>query len=128
MKPKLLKTKADHRAALARIDALMEAAPGSPNEEELELWSLLVDRYEEERFRIDPPDPVDAIRFRMEQRGMQPADLRQFLGGKSRVSEVLNHKRPLSIAMIRALHAGLGIPAEVLVQEGQASYPGGGRA
>jgi HTH-type transcriptional regulator/antitoxin HigA len=122
MKPKLIKTPAEHRAALIRVESLMDAPPGSSEEEELELWSLLIEKYDDEHFRIDPPDPVEAIRFRMEQQGMKPIDLRRFLGGKSKVSEVLNHKRPLSLSMIRALHAGLKIPTEVLVQETQASY------
>ncbi len=95
----------------------MDAKLGSAMEEELELWSLLVDRYEAEHFPIDLPDPVEAIKFRMEQEGLRQKDLERFFPGKNRVSEVLNHKRPLSIGMIRALHRGLGIPAEVLLRE-----------
>ena len=93
------------------------AADGTPEEEELELWALLVERYEEENFPMDIPDPVEAIKFRMEQEGLRQKDLEKFFPGKSRVSEILNHKRALSIGMIRALHRGLGIPAEVLIRE-----------
>jgi HTH-type transcriptional regulator/antitoxin HigA len=117
MKPKILKTKKDYEKALDYVASLMDAEPGSSGEEELELWSLLVERYEDEHFPIDVPDPVDAIRFRMEQEGLRQKDLEKFFPGKSRVSEVLNRKRPLSLRTIRALHRGLGIPAEVLLKE-----------
>jgi len=117
MKPKVIKTPEEHAAALARVESLMDAKPGTRLEEELELWSLLVERYEEEHFPIDLPDPVEAIKFRMEQEGLRQKDLEKYFPGKNRVSEVLNHKRPLSIGMIRALHRGLGIPAEVLLRE-----------
>ncbi len=122
MKPKVIKSSKDHESALSRIAQLMDAAPGSAAEEELELWSLLVEKYEEDNFPIDLPDPIEAIRFRMEQDGLRPVDLKPFLRSKSRISEVLNHKRPLSLAMIRSLSAGLKIPAEVLVRETQAEY------
>lgn len=117
MRPKIIKTEEEYRVALARVEALMEAKPGSPKEEELELWALLVERYEQEHFPIDLPDPVEAIKFRMEQEGLQRKDLVKYFPGKNRMSEVLNHKRPLSISMIRALHRGLGIPAEVLLRK-----------
>lgn len=117
MNPRILKTEDDYQAALDRVEALMYAKPGSANEEELELWSLLVERYEQEQFPIDLPDPVEAIKFRMEQEGLRQKDLEKFFPGKNRVSEVLNRKRPLSIGMIRSLHRGLGIPAEVLLRE-----------
>ncbi len=117
MKPKIIKTEAEYTEALARVESLMDAKPGTAKEEELELWSLLVERYEQEHFPIDLPDPVEAIKFRMEQEGLQQKDLVQYLPGKNRVSEVLNHKRRLSIGMIRALHQGLRIPAEVLLRE-----------
>jgi HTH-type transcriptional regulator / antitoxin HigA len=115
MKPKIIKTKEEYTQALARVESLMSAKPGTSNEEELELWSLLVERYEQENFPIDMPDPVEAIKFRMEQEGLQQKDLVKYFPGKNRVSEVLNYKRPLSIGMIRALHRGLRIPAEVLL-------------
>ena len=115
MKPKILKTKDEYEAALAHVEALMEAKPGSLKEEELELWSLLVERYEKAHFPIDFPDPVEAIKFRMEQEGLRQKDLAKILPGKNRVSEVLHRKRSLSLGMIRSLHRSLGIPAEVLI-------------
>ena len=120
MEIKIIKTEAEYEAALARIETLMDAAPESPEEEELELLALLVEKYEDEQFPFDLPDPVEAIRFRMEQEGLEPKDMVKYLGSQSKVSEVLNRRRPLSLAMIRSLHEGLGIPAEVLLQE-----PGG---
>ena len=120
MKPKVLKTEKDYKLALARIESLVEG--GRANEAELELWAVLVEKYEEGRYPIGTPDPIEAIRFRMEQAGLQPADMQRYLQSKSKVSEILNRKRPLSLLMIRALHNGLKIPAEVLVQESQAPY------
>ena len=117
MKPKVLKTEADYQEALAYLETLMDAQPGTPEVEELELFSILVEKYEEEHYPIDLPDPVAAIEFRMDQQGLTRKDLERYIGKQNRVSEVLNRKRPLSIGMIRALHAGLGIPAEVLLQE-----------
>jgi HTH-type transcriptional regulator/antitoxin HigA len=115
MKAKVLKTEHEHKAALAYIERLMDQP--APDEAELELWSLLVETYEETHFPIAKPAPVEAIRFRLEQSDAKPADLIAYLGTKSRVSEVLSGKRPLSLAMIRALHQGLKIPAEVLIEE-----------
>jgi HTH-type transcriptional regulator/antitoxin HigA len=120
MKAKIIKTDRDHQAALAHVARLLDQA--SPDEAELELWSLLIETYEEARFPIAVPDPIEAIRFRMDQAGLQPAGLLPYLQSKSKVSEVLNRKRPLSLSMIRALHRGLKIPAEVLVQEPAAPY------
>jgi HTH-type transcriptional regulator / antitoxin HigA len=120
MKPKVLKTERDYKAALAYIERLMDQP--SPDQAELELWSLLVEKYEEERFPIATPDPIEAIRFRMDQAGLQSTDLHPYLQSKSKVSEVMNRRRPLSLSMIRALHRGLKIPAEVLVQEPAAPY------
>ena len=117
MKARVIKTRAEYQAALARIEKLMDAAPNTPRGDELELLSLLVHDYEEKKFPIDKPDPVVAIRFRMEQHGLAPKDLVPFLGSRSRVSEVLAGKRSLSLKMIRALVAGLGIPAESLLGE-----------
>ena len=122
MKPKILKTESEYEQALEVVDSLMEAAPGSPEEDELELWSLLVEQYEDTHHPIDPPDPIEAIKFRMEQLGLEQKDLTQYIPAKSKVSEVLNRKRPLSLGMIRALHEHLGISAEVLVQEPQVPY------
>jgi HTH-type transcriptional regulator/antitoxin HigA len=117
MQPKILKTEADHRTALAHIDSLMSSAPGTPEADELELWVHLVEEYEEKTSPIPLPDPIEAIRFRMEQQGLKQKDLIPFIGSTSKVSEVMNGKRPLSIAMIRQLHEGLGIPAEVLISD-----------
>jgi HTH-type transcriptional regulator/antitoxin HigA len=122
MQPKLIKTTHAYQEALRRVEHLMDAAPGSADEEELELWSLLIDRYEQDHFPIDFPDPIDAIKFRMEQEGLRQKDLQPFLPSKSRVSEILNRKRGLSLGMIRSLHRGLGIPVEVLVREPQGPY------
>jgi len=119
MKAKVIKTAPEYAAALARIDKLMDAKANTPQGEELELLSLLVHEYEENVFPIDKPDPVTAIRFRMEQQGLKPKDLVPFLGSRSRVSEVLSGRRALSLKMIRSLVSGLGIPAEVLVGEGE---------
>ncbi|MFA6959675.1 MAG: transcriptional regulator [Opitutaceae bacterium] len=115
MKAKVLKTDREYKAALAYIERLMEQS--TPDEAELDLWSLLVENYEEAHFPIAKPDPVEAIRFRLEQSDSKPSDLLPYLGTKSRVSEVMSGKRPLSLAMIRALHHGLKIPAEVLIEE-----------
>ena len=117
MEPKVLKTEADYEAALAYMETLMDAAPGSPEEEALEIFALLIDTYEQAHHPIDLPDPIEAIIFRMEQQGLRQKDMVPYLGSQSKVSEVLNRKRPLSLTMIRALHEGLGIPAEVLLQE-----------
>jgi len=117
---KIIRNEMDYHSALAHLSTLMEAAPGTPEGDELELVSLLLENYEKENFPIGLPDPIEAIKFCMEQQGLTRKDLEQYIGSQSKVSEVLNKKRPLSLAMIRALHAGLGIPAEVLLRE-----PGG---
>jgi len=120
MKPKVIKTESDYAAVLARIGQLMDARRNTPQGDELELLSLLVHDYEEKVFPMDKPDPIEAIRFRMEQQGLKPTDLVPFLGSRSRVSEVLSGRRNLTLKMIRALVGGLGIPAEVLLgQSGQ---------
>ena len=117
MKPKVIKTEAEYQAALSKVESLMDTGPGSSAEADLELWSLLVENYESAHFPIDTPDPVEAIRFRMEQQSLRAVDMMPFFKSKSRVSEVLSRKRALTLAMIRALSAGLRIPAEVLVRE-----------
>lgn len=116
MKPKVIKTEAEHKAALARIDRIFDARPGTPKGDELELLLLLVETFEERAYPIDPPDPIDALRFRMEQQGLEPKDLVPYIGSKSKVSEVLSGRRPLSLAMIRRLVAGLDLPAEVAIR------------
>lgn len=117
MKPKIIKSEKTYEEALALVETLMDAKPGSKQEEELELWSLLIEQYEKEHHPIEDPDPIEAIRFRMDQLGLHRKDLEPFIGQKSKVSEVLNRKRPLSLPMIRSLHSYLGIPAAVLVRE-----------
>lgn len=115
--PRLIKTDEEHEAALARIEELMGAKRGTPEGDELELRVKLVELYEEERHPIEAPNPVDAIRFRMDQAGLSQQDLVPLIGSRGRVSEVLSGKRQLSLRMIRALHSGLGIPAESLITE-----------
>jgi HTH-type transcriptional regulator/antitoxin HigA len=117
MIPKVIKMEKDYKSALARINDLMEADPGTPEGEELELLVTLVELYEKAKYPIDLPDPVEAIKFRMEQLGLRQKDLIPFIGSRSKVSEVLSRQRPLSIAMIRKLNAGLGLPAEILLRE-----------
>ncbi|MEN9812813.1 MAG: hypothetical protein RL479_1499 [Verrucomicrobiota bacterium] len=116
MPPKAIKSAAAHAAALARVESLMDAAPGSPAETELEVWSILIEKYEEEHFPVSAPDPIAAIEFRMEQLGLTRTDLLRHIPSRSKVSEVLSRRRPLSLQMIRSLHAGLRIPADVLLQ------------
>ncbi len=117
MKAKVIKTNAEYEATLARIEKLMDTGPDTPLGDELELLSLLVEDYEKKTFPIERPDPLAAIRFRLEQQGLTQRDLVRFLGSRSRVSEVLAGKRRLSLKMIRALVAGLNIPAELLIGE-----------
>lgn len=123
MKPKMIKNETDYQAALAHLEALMDAQPGTPEEEELELFAMLIETYEQVVFPIGLPDPVSAIQFRMEQQGLKRKDLEPYIGSQSKVSEVFSGKRPLSLAMIRALHAGLDIRAEVLLQKPEKPLP-----
>lgn len=122
MKPKILKSESDYEDALKVVDSLMDAEPGSADEDDLELWSMLVEQYESVHYPVDPPDPIEAIKFRMEQLDLDQKDLREFIPTKSKISEVLNRKRPLSLSMIRALNTHLGISAEVLVREPEGIY------
>jgi HTH-type transcriptional regulator/antitoxin HigA len=117
MVPKVIKTEKDYESTLARINDLMDADLGTPEGDELELLVTLVEVYEKAKHPIGLPDPVEAIKFRMEQLGLKQKDLILHIGSRSKVSEVLSRQRPLSIAMIRKLNAGLGIPAEILLQE-----------
>jgi HTH-type transcriptional regulator/antitoxin HigA len=117
MKPGIIKNEEMYEKALAYVESLMDAKPGSKQEEELELWALLIEQYEKDHYPIGDPDPIEAIRFRMDQLGLKQKDLKDFIGQKSKVSEVMNHKRPLSLPMIRSLSAHLGIPAAVLIRE-----------
>ena len=111
-----IKTKADHRAALKEIERLMDAKPGTPAGDRLEVLTTLVERYESQHEPVDPPHPVDALLYYMESRGLTRRDLEQYLGSRARVAEVLNRRRPLTIDMIRKLNGGLGISAEVLIR------------
>lgn len=117
MKPKLIKNKTDYKAALTRIDELFDAVPRTPEGDELELLATLVELYETKSMPVELPDPLTAIRFRMEQQGLKPKDLAPYIGSASKVSEVLSGRRSLSLSMIRNLVTGLGIPAEVLLQK-----------
>jgi HTH-type transcriptional regulator/antitoxin HigA len=112
---KPIKTKKDYRKALVNIQRLMDAKPHSPEEELLEILSILVEKYEEEHFPIGNPTPIEAIRFRMDQLDFSNADLAEILGGENRVSEIMNKKRKLSLRMIRNLCYQWNIPAEVLI-------------
>ena len=112
-----IKTKADHRTALKEIERLMDSAkPGSAAGDRLEVLTTLVDRYESEHEPIEPPDPIEALLYHMESRGLARRDLEQYLGSRARVAEVLNRRRALTIDMIRKLHEGLGISADVLIR------------
>lgn len=112
-----IRSDADHAAALRRIDELMDAGAGTPEADELDVLTTLVEAYEDRHFPIADPDPLAAIQFRMEQLGLTRKDLEPLLGSRGRVSEVLNGRRALSLQMIRRLHRELGIPLESLVSE-----------
>lgn len=111
-----VKTRADHRAALKAIETLMTARPGTPDGDRLDVLTTLVERYEEQVDTIEPPDPIDALHYHMESRGLTRRDLEPFIGSRARVAEVLNRRRALTIEMIRRLHEGLGISADVLIR------------
>jgi HTH-type transcriptional regulator/antitoxin HigA len=113
---KPIRTEADYEAALAKIEELFEAEPNTPDGDRLDVLSTLIEAYEEEHYPIAAPDPIEAIYYYMESRGLSRKDLEPYVGSRARVSEILNKKRPLSLPMIRKLHKGLGIPAEVLIQ------------
>jgi len=113
---KPIRTAADHRNALKEVERLWGARLGTPDGDRLDVLATLIDAYEDVHFPMDPPDPIDAIKFRMEQQGLTRKDLEPIFGTRTRVAEVLNRRRGLSIAMIRKLNAKLGIPAEVLIR------------
>jgi len=115
MEAKLIKTEEDYNAALTRIDALFDAVPGSKDFDEVELLMALVAMYEEKHYKIDAPDPIEAIKFRMEQMNMKRTDLAPYIGSRARVSEILNKQRNLTLAMIKKLHKDFGVPAESLL-------------
>jgi HTH-type transcriptional regulator/antitoxin HigA len=113
---KPIRTEADYRAALAELERLWGARSATPEGDRLDVLATLIDAYEAEHDPIDPPDPIEAIRFRMEQQGLTRKDLERVLGTRTRVSEILNRRRGLSIGMIRRLHTELGISADVLIR------------
>jgi HTH-type transcriptional regulator/antitoxin HigA len=119
MAVKIIKTDEQYGEAIAELESLIEQDPaeGSPERDEIEVLSLLLERYEVQRFDIGLPDPIDAIKYRMAQQNLSQRDLVPFIGGRSKVSEVLSRRRPLTLAMIRALHRGMEIPARVLLQD-----------
>lgn len=119
---KPIKTKGDYDKALTRLDAIFDAKAGTKEGDELEVLGILIDNYEKEKFPIDFPDPVEAIKFRMEQLGYSQNDLAKIVGLKSRASEILNKKRKLNLEMIRSLHKRLDIPTEVLIQNYRVHY------
>jgi HTH-type transcriptional regulator/antitoxin HigA len=117
MNVKPIKSKKSYQEALDRIDIIFDSGPGTPQGDELEILSILIDHYEKEHFPVDFPDPVEAIKFRMEQLGMKQKDLADMVGNKSRVSEILNRKRKLTLDMVRKISESLSIPTEVLIRE-----------
>ena len=114
MNIKPIKTEHDYTNTLSKIESLMDAKPNTPQMDELEVLTTLVEAYEEQHYKIESPDPIEAIKFRMEQEGLKQKDLITIVGSKSRVSEILNKKRKLTIEMIRNLHKQLHIPIESL--------------
>lgn len=114
---KAIKSENDYENALERLKSIFQADADTPNGDEAEVLSILIEKYEDEHYPIGMPDPIEAIKFRMEQMGMNQKDLAEVIGFTSRVSEILNRKRKLTLNMIRKLSATLQIPTEVLVQE-----------
>jgi HTH-type transcriptional regulator / antitoxin HigA len=115
MNIQVIKTDADYEKALLRFEKLFDATEDSPEGEEAEILSILIEKYEEDHFPIESPDPVEAIKFRMEQKNMTNSELAEIIGYKSRVSEILNRKRKLTLSMIKQLHNKLNIPYEALI-------------
>ena len=116
-----IKTKRDHLRALKEIERLMDAKRGTPEGDRLDVLVTLVEAWEAKHYPIDLPDPVEAIKYHMEHKGLEPRDLIPFIGSRNRVYEVLNRKRPLTLRMVWQLHRGLGIPAESLIKVGKAA-------
>ena len=117
MNVNVIETEQEYEAILERIDMLLDAPSGSAESKELELLSILVDDYESKHYEIDQPDPIEAILFQLEQLSLTRKDLEKCIGPRGRVSDILNHKRKLTIPMIRKLNKYLHIPAEVLIQD-----------
>ena len=111
-----IKTKRDYTRALKEVEGLMDAGRGTPEGDRLDVLVTLVEAWEAKHYRIDLPDPVEAIKYHMENQALEPKDLVPYIGGRNRVYEVLNYKRPLTLKMIWRLHQGLGIPAESLIK------------
>src|ERR1700757_4308032 len=118
---KPIRTKKDYAASMAEVERLWGAKAGTPEGDRLDVLATLIDAYETQQYPIDPPDPVEAIKFRMEQQGLTRRDLEEIIGTRTRIAEVLNRKRGLSIAMIRRLHERLGISADVLIRPSRKS-------
>jgi HTH-type transcriptional regulator/antitoxin HigA len=112
-----IKTKADYQATLKEIESLMVAKANSPEGERLDVLVTLVEAYEKKKFPLEIPDPVEAIKFQMDQQGLTPKDLEPMIGRSNRVYEILSRKRPLTVRMIWKLHSQLGIPAESLIKQ-----------
>jgi HTH-type transcriptional regulator/antitoxin HigA len=115
MEAKLIKTEEEYHAALSRIDECFDITPDAKEFDEIELLIALVELYEQQHYKIEAPDPVDAIKFRMDQMGMKKIDMTKFFGTRGRVSEILNRQRQLTLTMIKKLHKEFGIPAESLL-------------
>lgn len=113
---KPIRSEGDCKKALRKVERLWGARSGTPEGDRLDVLATLIDVYENEHYPIDPPDPIEAIKFRMEQQGLSRKDLEGIIGTRTRVAEILNGRRGLSITMIRRLHEKLGIPAEVLIR------------
>jgi len=111
-----IKTEADYHAALAEIESLLEAEPNTPQGDRLEILTTLVEAYEEQHYSLPAPDPIVALVYHMESRGLTRKDLEPYIGNRARVSEILNRKRSLTLRMIQRLHSELGIPADVLLK------------
>jgi HTH-type transcriptional regulator / antitoxin HigA len=114
-----IKNTRDYRRALKEVEGLMRAKRNTPQGNRLDVLVTLIEAWEAKQYPLDLPDPIEAIKYHMEQSGLSPPDLIPFIGGRNRVYEVLARKRPLALKMIRRLHEGLGIPAESLIKNGQ---------
>ena len=117
MELKPIKTKTEYKAALREVEALFDAPEGTPQADKLEVLAMLVEKYEAQHFPIPAPDPIDFLNYAIEARGLTRKDLEQYIGSRGRVAEVLNRVRPLTLAMIRRLSEGLGLPADVLIAD-----------
>jgi HTH-type transcriptional regulator / antitoxin HigA len=113
---KIIKTKKDYRLALKRLEIIFDALPATPEGDELEVLGFLIEKYEQEQFHINLPDPIEAIKFRMEQLGFNRSHLAEVVGQKSRATEILNKRRKLTLEMIRNIHEKMNIPTDVLIQ------------